>query len=259
MSIWEYYLQYLQKICEGSYTPPAPITVEGADEMSRMMSLQKQVMEMGIPAFVRLCTEADGIEIAQSEYDAFDPDEMMRVVSAAMAQSAQQQEGEPVEAAPEESEPEREPEPERHAFEVFLDCICLDENLIAYLIDVLKREDWATFYKLSQITTRMDLDPREFLIWFGNKELYADSEDERACAVLMDACFERLREEGETELLAALLSGDQKTFEIFRTQAPELVHVPAATYEWYEQNYLERLYPVRCFMRAQGVKFPKIS
>ena len=160
MSVWEYYLQYLQRICEGSYAPPAPITVEGADEMARMMSLQKQVMEMGIPAFVRLCAEADGVEIAQSVYDAFDPDEMTRVISAAMAQSAQQQdEAEELPAQAEEEE-EREPEPERHAFEVFLDCICLDENLISYLIDVLKREDWAAFYKLSQITTRMDLDPR---------------------------------------------------------------------------------------------------
>ena len=58
------------------------------------------------------------------------------------------------------------------------------------------------------------------------------------------------------ELLAALLSGDQKTFELFRCQAPELVHLPEATYDWYSRNYLDQYYPVRFMMRLHGVTFP---
>ena len=55
---------------------------------------------------------------------------------------------------------------------------------------------------------------------------------------------------------AALLSGDRKTFEAFRCEAPELVHLPAATFEWYEKNYLNRDYPIRFIMRLNGVVFP---
>ena len=68
--------------------------------------------------------------------------------------------------------------------------------------------------------------------------------------------LERLRQEGRLELLAALLSGDQHTFETFRCEAPELVHLPAATYDWYAQHYLDRDYPIRLIMRLNGVKFP---
>ena len=61
---------------------------------------------------------------------------------------------------------------------------------------------------------------------------------------------------GRLELLAALLSGDQHTFETFRCEAPELVHLPQATYEWYCRNYLDRDYPFRMLLRCNGVTFP---
>ena len=85
----------------------------------------------------------------------------------------------------------------------------LDEQLVAYLIDILKRGDKAAFYKLSQVTTQLDLDPREFLYWLAHREDYG-TDDERACAAIMDACFARLYEEKQGELLGALLSGDRK-------------------------------------------------
>ena len=66
----------------------------------------------------------------------------------------------------------------------------------------------------------------------------------------LSAAFVRL------ELLAALLSGDQHTFETFRCEAPELVHLPQATYEWYCRNYLDRDYPFRMLLRCNGVTFP---
>ena len=73
----------------------------------------------------------------------------------------------------------------------------------------------------------------------------------------MDRCFARLMEEKKLELVAALLSGDQTTFEIFRCEAPELCNVPEATFEWFCQNYLDRDYPLRMLMRFHGVKFPE--
>ena len=121
--------------------------------------------------------------------------------------------------------------------------------------DILKRGDKAAFYKLSQVTTQLDLDPREFLYWLAHREDYG-TDDERACAAIMDACFARLYEEKQGELLGALLSGDQKTFELFRTEAPELRHLPAATYEWYSKNYLDRDYPLRFILMCNGVEFP---
>ena len=59
------------------------------------------------------------------------------------------------------------------------------------------------------------------------------------------------------ELLAALLAGDQKTFELFRCEAPELQHLPDATYEWFSKYYLDRYYPVRFMMKYRGIEFPK--
>ena len=55
------------------------------------------------------------------------------------------------------------------------------------------------------------------------------------------------------------MSGDETTFKLFRTQAPELVHLPDATYEWYAQNYLDRYYPVRFILRMNGVVFPELT
>ena len=150
--------------------------------------------------------------------------------------------------------PALDPDAGKHAFEVFCDCVELDEQLVAYLIDILKRGDRAAFYKLSQVTTQLDLDPREFLYWLAHREDYG-TDDERACAAIMDACFARLYEEKQGELLGALLSGDQKTFELFRTEAPELRHLPAATYEWYSKNYLDRDYPLRFILMCNGVEF----
>ena len=147
------------------------------------------------------------------------------------------------------------PDANKHAFEVFLDCIAMDDGLVQYLIDVLKRMDRKEFFKLSQITTKLDLDPEEFLYWLSHRELYA-GEEEQACAAMMDHALLRLAEEGRLDVVAALLSGDQKTFETFRCEAPELVHAPVATYDWYARNYLDRDYPIRLIMRLNGVKFP---
>lgn len=251
MTLFEYYIQYMTQICEGTLPAPAGITLTETDEMRRAMELQQQISAMGIPVFVRACAAAAGDEIPQDAYDSFSMEDMLSAAQT-LAEQAQQEPAE-AEEKPEENTPD--PDAGKHAFEVFLDCIAMDDGLVQYLIDVLKRMDRKEFFKLSQITTKLDLDPEEFLYWLGRRELYA-GEEEQACAVMMDHALLRLAEEGRLDVVAALLSGDQKTFETFRCEAPELVHAPVATYDWYAKNYLDRDYPIRLIMRLNGVKFP---
>jgi len=157
-------------------------------------------------------------------------------------------------SACEEAEKAADPDRGKHAFEVLLDCVAQEDGMVLYLAEALKKNDRTSFYKLSQVTTHLDLDPEEFVYWLGHREDYS-SDEEKACAVLMDACLERLKAEGRMEVAAALLAGDQKTFESFRCEAPELRQNPAATFDWYCKNYLDRDYPVRFFLKHNGVKF----
>jgi hypothetical protein len=240
MTLFDYYLQYMTEVWEGKRPAPEGITLpDSGDESTRIQALGQQLQAMGMAAFVRACAAQDG--------DAL-PEELF-------TESAPVPDAPPVpqaDAAP--SKPD--PDAGKHAFEVFLDCIAMDDGLVQYLIDVLKRMDRAEFFKLSQITTKLDLDPEEFLYWLAHRQDYA-GEDEQICAAVMDAALLRLAQEGRLDVVAALLSGDRKTFEALRCEAPELVHLPAATYDWYAQHYLDRDYPIRLIMRLNGVKFPE--
>lgn len=249
MTLFDYYLQYMTELWEGKRPAPEGITLpEGGGESARVQSLGQQLQTMGMAHFVRACAAQDGTEL---------PEELFTESGDLGSFQAFLQN---VDAAPDEPAPQPDDQPDRdadkHAFEVFLDCIAMDDGLVQYLIDVLKRMDRKEFFKLSQITTKLDLDPEEFLYWLGHREDYA-GEEERACAALMDAVLLRLAEEKRLDVLAALLSGDQKTFEALRCEAPELLHIPAATFEWYETHYLDRDYPIRLIMRLNGVQFPE--
>ena len=249
MTLFDYYLQYMTELWEGKRPAPEGVTLpEGGDESARIQALGQQLQTMGMADFVRACAAQDGTELPE---DLFTESGDLGGFQAFLQN---------VDAAPDEPAPQPDDQPDRdadkHAFEVFLDCIAMDDGLVQYLIDVLKRMDRKEFFKLSQITTKLDLDPEEFLYWLGHREDYA-GEEERACAALMDAVLLRLAEEKRLDVLAALLSGDQKTFEALRCEAPELLHIPAATFEWYETHYLDRDYPVRLIMRLNGVQFPE--
>lgn len=249
MTLFDYYLQYMTELWEGKRPAPEGITLpDGGDESARIQALGQQLQTMGMAHFVRACAAQDGTEL---------PEELFTESGDLGGFQAFLQN---VDAAPDEPAPQPDDQPDRdadkHAFEVFLDCIAMDDGLVQYLIDVLKRMDRKEFFKLSQITTKLDLDPEEFLYWLGHREDYA-GEEERACAALMDAVLLRLAEEKRLDVLAALLSGDQKTFEALRCEAPELLHIPAATFEWYETHYLDRDYPIRLIMRLNGVQFPE--
>jgi hypothetical protein len=252
MTLFDYYLQYMGEICDGKRAMP---TVENPAS--------------DIPAFVRACAAQDGKTLAAELFAQFS---MADAVAAAQtlagqavaaggepaAESSVEHEGAAQAAAGQEAtsgDEAADVDRDKHPFEVLLDCVALDDNLVQYLIEILKNGDKTAFFKLSKVTTGLDLDPAEFLFWLAHRELYA-SEEERFCATVMDACMARLADEKRLEVLAALLSGDQETFEVFRCEAPELVHLPAATYEWFCRNYLDRDYPIRFLMRRSGVPFP---
>lgn len=248
MTLFDYYLQYMTEVWEGKRPAPEGITLpDSGDENARIQALGQQLQAMGMADFVRACAAQDGTILPEELFTAENSDlgGLQFFLQGA----------ETPEAAPERpATPD--PDANKHAFEVFLDCIAMDDGLVQYLIDVLKRMDRKEFFKLSQITTKLDLDPEEFLYWLGRRELYA-GEEEQACAAMMDHALLRLAEEGRLDVVAALLSGDQKTFEALRCEAPELVHAPVATYDWYARNYLDRDYPIRLIMRLNGVKFPE--
>jgi hypothetical protein len=243
MTLFDYYLRYMGEICEGKRAMPS-VENPAAD----------------IPAFVRACAAQDGQALPPELFAHFSMDE---AVEAAKSLAEQLPEA-PADTAPDagatpaDAAAAPDPDKGKHPFEVLLDCVALDDNLVQYLIEILKNDDKSAFFKLSKVTTGLDLDPAEFLFWLGHRSLYAGDE-ERACAEVMDACLERLAGEGQMEVLAALLSGDQATFEAFRCEAPELIHLPAATYAWYCRNYLDRDYPIRFLMRRSGVSFPALK
>ena len=247
MELCERYLHYMSALCEGTMPAPTALALSGETPVERAAQLQKALRTISVPDFVRLCAVSAGDELDEALFDSFSEEGFSRALLEKLSAAD--------EPEPEAEPPAPDPDAGKHAFEVFCDCVELDEQLVAYLIDILKRGDRAAFYKLSQVTTHLDLDPREFLYWLVHREDYG-TDDERACAAIMDACFARLYEEKQGELLGALLSGDQKTFELFRTEAPELRQLPAATYEWYSTHYLDRDYPLRFILRCNGVAFP---
>lgn len=249
MTLFDYYLRYMTEVWEGTRPAPEGITLpEGGDENARIQALGQQLQDMGMAAFVRACAAQDGTELSE---ELFTESGDLGGFELFLQNADKAQES----PAAEEKTVTPDPDANKHAFEVFLDCIAMDDGLVQYLIDVLKRMDRKEFFKLSQITTKLDLDPEEFLYWLGRRETYAD-EEEQGCAAAMDHALLRLADEGRLDVVAALLSGDRNTFETFRCEAPELMHAPIATFEWYEKNYLDRDYPIRLIMRLNGVQFP---
>lgn len=247
MTLFDYYLRYMQELFEGQRQPPEGITLTAVEENERMRELSEQLSRLGVSAFVRACAAQDGTALDESLFtENADPAslfaEMMRAEAPAKTPAAED---------PSADDPDR----GKHPFEVLLDCVALDDELMQYFIEVLKKDDRKEFFKISRICTKLDLDPHEFLYWLGHREDFG-TEEERTCAAVMDGCMRRLIAEKRLDVLAALLSGDQKTFESFRCEAPELMHLREATFDWYSRNYLDRDYPIRILMQFRGVVFP---
>ena len=253
MELCERYLHYMSALCEGTMPAPPELALTADTTEERAAQLQSALKSMSVPDFVRLCAKSAGDELDEAIFNHFSEEDFSRALLQMLNAAA---ELEQPEEKPPAAESTPDPDAGKHAFEVFCDCLMLDENLIAYLIDVLKANDRAGFYKLSQVTTHLDLDPDEFLYWLAHREDYAETDEERACAVILDACLDRLRAEGQMDVAAALLSGDRMTFDTLRCEAPELRQLPVATYMWFEKNYLDRDYPLRFVLRCNGVQFP---
>ena len=252
MKLIDHYFRYLQAVGEGTLPAPEGIVLTQAEALPRAAELQQQVQELGVKEFVRRCAEAEGISLPEELYADFRQEDLLAALNSML-----EAEGTPPEESQEEGPPQiNEPDGPRSAYEVLLDCCCLEENLLYYLIDVLKRGAEEEFQKLALVTTRKAFTSADFLYWFGAKELRA-AQEELICVTLMDACFDRLAEQGQKELIAALISGDQTTFELFRCEAPELQHLPEATFIWYETHYLQNYYPIRYMLKFNGVSFPK--
>ena len=254
MELCEHYLHYMSALCEGTMPAPPELALTADTTEERAAQLQSALKSMSVPDFVRLCAKSAGDELDEAIFDHFSEEDFSRALLQMLTAAAEPGE---VEEQPPAAETTPDPDAGKHAFEVFCDCVELDEQLVAYLIDILKCGDKAAFYKLSQVTTQLDLDPREFLYWLAHREDYAETDEERACAVILDACLDRLRAEGQMDVAAALLSGDRMTFDALRCEAPELRQLPVATYVWFEKNYLDRDYPLRFVLRCNGVEFPE--
>ena len=182
MEILQYFLQYFQELCEGTFPAPEGLTLTAADADGRAEELQRQIAALGIPEFVRLCAAARGDEIDPATFENYDP-ATLGVLGGALAQGAP-------DAQPEAADEPEEPVKSeiRDIYEVFLDSVCLDDRLIEYLIDVVKRHDTDEFAKLSHAAARTLLDMDDFLLWLGNKQWCAPQE-EQDCAEIMDACL----------------------------------------------------------------------
>lgn len=252
MNVIERYFLYIQQINEGSRPVPEGITLTQDSPLAKAGELQEQIMKMGVPAFVNLCAAQDGQTLDPKELENFRQEELLEALQAMLAPSEEVNEPQEDDSAPPKIS---EPDGPRSAYEVLIDCCSLDEKLMYYLIDVLKRQAEEEFQKLALVTTRKAFTQRDFLYWYGTKA-NRGSREELICVTLMDACFDRLAKDGQLELIAALLSGDRTTFELFRCDAPELVHLPEATYQWYEDYYLQGLYPLRYMLKFNGVEIP---
>ena len=255
MELAQYYMKYLQELGEGQREAPEGIVLTETDPMRRAVELQEAIATLGVPEFVRRCAAQDGTEPDPAIFENYQPEALAEALCR-LAGEQNAPSDEPAEAPEEDQTPKiEEPDGPRSAYEVLLDCCLLDEKLLYYLIDVIKRDAVGEFRKLALVTTRKAFTPADLLGWFAGKERRGERE-ELICVTLMDTVFDRLAAEGQKELIAALLCGDKTTFELFRCDAPELLHLPEATYEWYEKNYLAGYYPVRYLLKFNGIAIP---
>ena len=170
MELCERYLHYMSALCEGAMPAPPELALTADTTEERAAQLQSALKSMSVPDFVRLCAKSAGDELDEAIFDHFSEEDFSRALLQMFTAAAEPGE---VEEQPPAAETTPDPDAGKHAFEVFCDCVELDEQLVAYLIDILKCGDKAAFYKLSQVTTQLDLDPREFLYWLAHREDYA--------------------------------------------------------------------------------------
>ena len=69
MELCDYYLKYMNALCEGTLAAPEDIALSGETPEERAMSLQAALKNVSVPDFVRRCARAagdalpDGLEV----------------------------------------------------------------------------------------------------------------------------------------------------------------------------------------------------
>lgn len=60
MELCDYYLKYMNALCEGTLAAPSGISLSGETPEARAMSLQAALKNVSVPDFVRRCARAAG-------------------------------------------------------------------------------------------------------------------------------------------------------------------------------------------------------
>ena len=60
MELCDYYLKYMNALCEGTLAAPEGIALSGETPEERAMSLQAALKNVSVPDFVRRCARAAG-------------------------------------------------------------------------------------------------------------------------------------------------------------------------------------------------------
>ena len=125
MTLFDHYLEYMTQLMEGRRTPPEGITLPEGDMAEKAASLSRQLQQMGTAAFVRACARQDGVTLPEEIYRQADDTTSLQQLLQSAVQLAPAQEASPAE---EPSETAPDPDAGKHAFEVFLDCVALDDG-----------------------------------------------------------------------------------------------------------------------------------
>ena len=165
MELCERYLHYMSALCEGTMPAPPELALTADTTEERAAQLQSALKDLSVPDFVRLCAKSAGDELDEAIFSHFSEEDFSRALLQMLTAAVEPEE---VEEKPPAAESIPDPDAGKHAFEVFCDCVELDEQLVAYLIDILKCGAKAAFYKLSQVTTHLDLDPDGLLFHLCN-------------------------------------------------------------------------------------------
>ena len=227
MTLMDYCMQYIGEIMDGKRAAPEGVTLTETDPMRRSLELMQKAGD--IPTLVRMCAAQDGTEIPQEVFDSFDPESLTQLAGEGAAAGPGRRKARLPGTAGLRG-PGRRPG-------AVSDPGAAGPGLGGVLQAVPDHHENGP----------------------GPGGISVLAGQQGALGRRRGAGLRR----GDGRLPgapaaggAALLSGDQKTFETFRCEAPELVHLPQATYEWYCRNYLDRDYPFRMLLRCNGVTFP---
>ena len=85
MGLCDYYLKYMNALCEGTLAAPEGIALSGETPEERAMSLQAALKNVSVPDFVRRCARAAGDALPDGLLDGFNDEDFARALFARMA------------------------------------------------------------------------------------------------------------------------------------------------------------------------------